>query len=597
HAAARLLQQDRQLSGDLFQELVSQLPTAWQFPECCEARISFRDIEVRTPGWTDSVWRQSQSFTTTLGSGSIEVVYLEERPAAAEGPFLAEERTLLESLAELIVGYIELRTHRENLESLVSTRTLELRLAKEEAERASGAKSTFLATMSHEIRTPMNAVLGYAQLLLRDAGLASAQRQQVEIILASGEHLLTLINDVLDMSRIEAGRAELAPEPFDLHELLRSVNHICAGMARAKGLALTFELDPSLPHAVLADPGKIRQVLINLLSNAMKFTSEGGVQVLASARLVTDGAHRVEIAVEDTGAGIDAADLGRIFETFEQARLGARAGGTGLGLAIGRSLAKMMNGNLTATSMPGVGSTFTFTFEAREVAAASLLDRTRGLPVGLRISSPAPRILVVDDVPDNLKLASELFQNVGFETRSASSGEMAIEVHDDWHPSLVLMDLRMPGIGGIEAIRRLRAAGSSAVLVAFTASGSLEIENEARSAGAVEILRKPYRETALLERLAELLGVAFIYQGVATSVRVAQAAPAFGSLPALFERAPADLVAKLREAVIQARPARIELLAEELSGHSPEAAAQVRMLAKDFRYADLSSALDALSQR
>jgi signal transduction histidine kinase/FixJ family two-component response regulator len=592
HSAARLLQHDRPLDAALFQELVGQIPDAWQFPECCEARISFGDIRAQTPGWSNSAWMQTQSFSTSLGIGLIEVVYLEQRPPEAEGPFLVEERSLLQSLAEIIVSYVELRSHREGLEELVATRTRELSAAKDEAERASRAKSTFLATMSHEIRTPMNAVLGYAQLLLRDASIEASQRQKVNAILSSGEHLLSLINDVLEMSKIEAGRVELVPEPFELRKLLGSVDEMCSGLARARGLTLTFEVLPTVPAVIVADPGKVRQVVINLLSNALKFTVTGGVRVRASARLAREREHQVEIAVIDTGPGIDADDMVRIFGKFEQTRAGTRGGGTGLGLSIGRSLARMMDGDLTVQSALGQGSNFSFRFGAREVAAASEHASPRRLVTGLRFAGARPKLLVVDDQADNLALAVELLQKVGFETRAASSGEAALEVHDSWRPNLVLTDLRMPGMGGIELLRRLKAAGSTSVLVAFTASGFFELEEEARRAGASDVLLKPYREAELLERLAKLLAVELVYQSSASLKPIAPTPARVDALGALFAGVPRQLLDQLKAALIQARAVRIEQLAAEISAYSPDAAAQVRALATDFRYAELASALE-----
>ena len=236
HAVARLLQRDRPFDRALLEELVALIPTGWQYPECCEARIVYGGLEVASPGWRDSPWTQSTAFATSDGNGLIEVAYVEERPASAEGPFLLDERTLLDSVAEALVAYLELRKHRERLEALVADRTTELRAAKEAAESASRAKSAFLANMSHEIRTPMNAILGYAQLLRRDPDLGEEQKHKIGIVHSSGAHLLTLINAILEMSKIEAGRATLVVEPFDLRELLNDVRLMFRELTEKKSL-------------------------------------------------------------------------------------------------------------------------------------------------------------------------------------------------------------------------------------------------------------------------------------------------------------------------------------------------------------------------
>ena len=212
--------------------------------------------------------------------------------------------------------------------------------------------------------------------------------------------------------------------------------------------------------------------------------------------------------------------------------------------------------------------------------------------VGLRLAGPPPKVLAVDDQPNSLAAVGELLEKVGFETRTASTGEAAIELHDSWHPDLVLMDLRMPGMGGVEAIRRLRASGSKAVLVAFTASGFLELEGEARRAGAVDVLPKPYRDSELIERLAKLVGVGLVHAGeIFAAARSVVGDDLQRRSSKCSSGIPPHLVESLREAVLHARAARIESLAREIGEHSPNAAAQVRELANDFRYGELAAAL------
>jgi signal transduction histidine kinase/CheY-like chemotaxis protein/PAS domain-containing protein len=599
HATARLLQRGRawarpQVSDrELLQELVDRLPGGWQHAECCQARISYGDIEVATAGWRPSPWRQAIDFVTSERGGHIEVVYLAERPAAAEGPFLAEERALLVSIADMLVGYVELRKHQENLEELVATRTGELRVAKEEAERANRAKGTFLSTMSHEIRTPMNAILGYAQLLQRDRGLSPAQRTKVDTILSSGDHLLTLINNVLEMSKIDVGQATLGDAAFDLRALLDRLGPMFAGLVAARGLHLTVEGARGLPRIVHGDAGRVLQVLVNLVGNAVKFTARGGITVRASAAGAARG-HRVSIDVIDTGPGIGADDLERIFGAFEQAGLGVQAGGAGLGLAISRDLARRMGGDVTATSRPGAGATFSFTFEVG--AGDERAPSPARIAIGLEPGQPVPTVLVVDDRAENLAMADELLRTIGLATRVARSGEEAIAVHDAWRPQLILMDLRMPGIGGIEATRRLRAAGSSAIIVAFTASGLDDLVAEARAAGADHVFLKPYKEAELVQRLGDWLGVRFVY-GPADDGEPGGPGPEPppAELRALVAGVPRRLRDRLRLAAIQARPAQVDELVAEVEAEAPAAAAAVRGLARGFRYHEIAAALDEIA--
>ena len=261
-----------------------------------------------------------------------------------------------------------LRVHGERREELVTTRTRELSAAKDEAERANRAKSQFLAQISHEIRNPLQVILLYAHLLEGDTSLGEAQKTQIGIVRSSGSHLMTLLNDLLEMSRIEARQLKPVEDRFDPWAILAEVERMFAGEAASKGIEIEIACAPELPRSILGDGAKVKQILINLTSNALKFTDQGSVRLTASASADTDGTIFAKIVVADTGIGISAHDTGRIFQPFEQLEAGLRVGGTGLGLAISLGLARLMGGDLTVESSSGVGSTFTFTFAARSIS-------------------------------------------------------------------------------------------------------------------------------------------------------------------------------------------------------------------------------------
>jgi len=399
----------------------------------------------------------------------------------------------------------ELRAHRERLEELVATRTRELSAAKGDAERANQAKSQFLAHMSHEIRNPLHIILGYAQLLERDAALPEAQRKRAGIVRSSGNHLLTLMNDVLEMAKIEARHPELAEAAFDLPAALDEVQRMFAGQCASKGIEIEIECAREVPPSILGDGAKVKQILINLASNALKFTERGSIRFKASASASADGAMLVKIVVADTGIGIAAHETARIFQPFEQLDAGKRAGGTGLGLAISFGHARLMGGDLTVESTPGVGSTFTFTFAAKSVGLApSPAAREPIAQVGA--GATRAKVLIVDDVAVNRDVLAELLSGARFETRTAADGPTAVSIHADWRPDLVLIDLRMPGMGGLEAIRSIRAAGSRAAIGALSASALADDERQSLALGADFFLGKPYDDRELMDRIARFLG-------------------------------------------------------------------------------------------
>ena len=398
----------------------------------------------------------------------------------------------------------ELRAHRDRLEELVTTRTRELRDAKEDAEHANEGKSRFLAHISHEIRTPLNVILLTSQLIKRDPAAGDSQRKRVNLLLSSGNHLLSLLDDVLEMSKIEAGHEQLVEARFEPSAMLDEVEQMFAVQSASAGLELTIERSADLPRSLFADGGKVKQIVVNLVSNALKFTNHGAIRVKACARALADGTIRVEIVVVDSGIGIAAPDLERVFQPFEQLKAGAKAGGTGLGLAISRNHARLMRGDVTVESALGVGTTFTFTFLAQAVGLEPAAD-VSAAPLSVTTAAAQRKVLVVDDLEPNRDILAELLSQSNFEARTTPDGAGALAIDADWSPDLVLMDLRMPDMDGFEAIRRLRAAGSKAAIGVLTASALADDEQEALAIGADFFMRKPYDERVLFDRIARVL--------------------------------------------------------------------------------------------
>jgi signal transduction histidine kinase/CheY-like chemotaxis protein len=413
--------------------------------------------------------------------------------------------------ALVFTGYMAWRANTRLLatELALSKALLDAAAAQGAAEQANRAKSRFLANMSHEIRTPLNGVLGMTELLGAST-LTSKQQQHVQLLSQSAEHLLGIVNDVLDVARIEAGRLKLEAQPFDIRELVAESVGMFAPTAGAKGLRLDYAIDPDVPVIALGDALRLKQVLMNLLSNSLKFTERGSIHVRVSVEAVTEGKNSVRFAVIDTGCGIAPEALERIFAAFTQVDESStrRIGGTGLGLAIARELTHLMNGRIGVESAVGNGSTFWFTAEFAEADAAAR-STVGAAPVATPAVLEGCKILVVEDNAINRTLIEAMLTHLGQDPDFAHDGEQALERLAQHTYDLVFMDFQLPGIDGLEATRRIRAyghrtrAGKHLPIVALTANAFETDRRHARLAGMDDFLAKPMRIaelSAALER-------------------------------------------------------------------------------------------------
>ncbi len=517
-----------------------------------------------------------------------------------------------------------LKNFSQTLKQEVAQRTQELKIAKEQAEAANRAKSAFLANMSHELRTPLNAVLGYGQILSRSQNLQPNDREHLSTIMRSGEHLLALINDVLELSKIDADRVELQPVSFDLRQMLSDLEVMLRPRAESKGLTLTFVSASDVPPFIRADQNKLRQILINLLSNAVKYTEEGKIELrIKNEELrIKNGESEpipnsqfsiLNFSVADTGIGIAPDDLERVFDTFVRVQDQQYNTGTGLGLSISQRHVSMIGGELTVTSDVGKGSVFCFDVQIEVVEAADVESRLSARKVlGIEPGQPDYRILIVEDNEDNRNLIIHLLKPMGFQVRAAYNGEESIKLWNTWQPHLIWMDLRMPVMDGYEATRKIRTLElgiknsqhskshlSSSILnsqfliphckiIALTATAFEEDRAQVFEAGCDDFVRKPFWETEIFNMLHKHLGIRFVYEEEQQASSVKRQASSEDVLtPAALAALPAEWLTTLERGAKEANITLMFKVIEQIRQHNAVVADALIYLTNDFNYDEI----------
>ena len=490
----------------------------------------------------------------------------------------------------------ELRQHKDQLEDTIQQRTAELLLARDAAEAANKAKSVFLANMSHELRTPLNAILGFSSMMRRDPQLTASQSENLHIINRSGEHLLNLINDVLEMAKIEAGRLQLDIAPFDLGSLVQDVTEMMQIRAQEKGLWLQLEQPAEFPRYIKSDEARIRQILINLINNAVKFTEQGGITLRLKGQ--TNARYHLLIEVEDSGAGIAPKDQTRLFEPFVQLTEGSTQHGTGLGLAITRQFVKLMGGSIGVESAQGQGSLFRIDLPVELAEADDILQPKTLEPAevaGLVPGQPRYKIMIVEDQHENQLLLSKLMIDLSLEVKVAENGQQCLELFQNWQPDLIWMDRQMPIMDGIETSKRIRqlGTGQTVKIVAVTASAFKEQQQEMLDAGIDDFVRKPYRFKEIYDCMARQLDIKFIYlpsSPTAETTAVSLSADMLSVLPKAFRQ-------KLRHVLISLDTAQISETIRQIADIDAQLALALSQLAEYFDYPAILKCLDEIKDR